>query len=34
MDFLLVGIVCAAGLLIPVVLGFVDPDRRRRHRGR
>jgi hypothetical protein len=33
-DYLLVGIVCAAGLVIPVVLGFVDPARRRRPRGR
>ncbi|MDR7191263.1 hypothetical protein J2Y46_004125 [Microbacterium sp. BE35] len=34
MEFLLVGIVCAAGLVIPIVLGFADPERRRRPRGR
>ncbi|MDR7110959.1 hypothetical protein J2X03_000815 [Microbacterium trichothecenolyticum] len=34
MEFLLVGIVCAAGLVIPIVLGYVDPGRRRRPRGR
>jgi hypothetical protein len=34
MEFLVVGLVCAAGLVIPVVLGFRDSHDRRSHRGR
>jgi hypothetical protein len=33
-DFLFVGIVCAAGIGIPIALGLTDPHRRRRPRGR
>jgi len=33
-EYLLVGMVCAAGLVIPIALGFIDPERRRRPRGR
>lgn len=32
-EFLVVGFVCAAGLVIPIALGLADP-RRRRPRGR
>jgi len=34
MEFLIVGLVCAAGLVIPVVLGMRDSRYRRTHRGR
>jgi hypothetical protein len=34
MEFLMVGLVCAAGLVIPVVLGMRDSHDRRTHRGR
>jgi hypothetical protein len=30
MEFLIVGAVCAAGLVIPVAMGLADPHRRRR----
>ena len=33
-EFLLVGIVCAAGVGIPIALGLTDPRSRRRARGR
>jgi hypothetical protein len=33
-EFVLVGIVCAAGIGIPIALGLTDPHRRRRPRGR
>jgi len=33
MEFLLVAVVCTAGLVIPVVLGLL-PSQRRRMRGR
>jgi hypothetical protein len=34
MEFLFVGIVCAAGLVIPLALGFVHSRHDRRPRGR
>jgi len=34
MEFLIVGLVCAAGLVIPVVLGFLPSEQRRMRRQR
>jgi hypothetical protein len=34
MEFVMVGLVCAAGLVIPVALGMRDSRHRRGHRGR
>ncbi|MFD1491154.1 MULTISPECIES: hypothetical protein [Microbacterium] len=33
MEYLLVGVVCAAGLVLPVVLGFAQQQQRRRRTG-
>ncbi|WP_275094056.1 hypothetical protein [Microbacterium lushaniae] len=30
MEYLIVGVVCAAGLVLPIVLGFAQQQRRRR----
>jgi hypothetical protein len=34
MEFVVVGFVCAAGLVIPMALGLVHSRNDRRHRGR
>ncbi len=33
-EYVVVGIVCAAGLVIPIALGLAAPRQRRRPRGR